>query len=226
MFSIRSVWRRQQLWGDGPVRWLTTTIFHTAATVTISLAAPTYGSMQMGHGELRRRFRWGRVGGGGDRNIKKSPRSHEEENPKWYSQESHFSHKPRLDSRRLPLTDRRLILSIIHPNISRRGSIAHLITRSPLPILPFPRQPRRSRTWREQICACPAVPVSLVDDAAALLVSLSSLDWHPHIFIRNASPDKLELRDKLRSSASLSRLFAQLNTYRSGGAHFYGNPSP
>lgn len=68
-------------------------------------------------------------------------------------------------------------------------------------------------------------PVSLVDDAAALLVSLSSFDWHPHIFITNASPDKLELRDKLRSSASLSHLFARLNTYRSGGAHFYGNPS-
>lgn len=69
MFSIRSVWRRQQLWGDGPVRWLTTTIFHTAATVTISLAAPTYGSMQMGHGELRGRFRWGRARGAAETEI-------------------------------------------------------------------------------------------------------------------------------------------------------------
>lgn len=51
-----------QLWGDSPVRWLTTTIFHTAANVTISLTAPTYSSMQMGHGELRRWFKRGRVG--------------------------------------------------------------------------------------------------------------------------------------------------------------------
>lgn len=61
MFSIRSVWRGLQLWGDSPVRWLTATIFHTAATVTISLAAPTYSSMQMGHRDLRRGFRRGRV---------------------------------------------------------------------------------------------------------------------------------------------------------------------
>lgn len=51
-----------QLWGDSPVRWLTTTIFHNAANVTISLTAPTYSSMQMGHGELRRWFKRGRVG--------------------------------------------------------------------------------------------------------------------------------------------------------------------
>lgn len=45
---------RLQLWGDSPVRWLTTAIFHTTATVAISLAARTYSGMQMGHGEPRR----------------------------------------------------------------------------------------------------------------------------------------------------------------------------
>lgn len=69
MFSIRSVWGGCSPGGDGPVRWLTTAIFHTAATLSISLAASTYGSMQMGHGELGSRFGRGRVGGKVDAEI-------------------------------------------------------------------------------------------------------------------------------------------------------------
>lgn len=48
---------RLLLWGDSPVRWLTTAIFHTAATIAIGLTATTFSSMQMGHREPGRRSR-------------------------------------------------------------------------------------------------------------------------------------------------------------------------
>lgn len=63
-----------QLWGDGPVRWLTTAIFHTATTIAISLGAPTYSSMQMGRGERRRRGRKERQSGGEEANGKEEKR--------------------------------------------------------------------------------------------------------------------------------------------------------